>query len=426
MTTRFDHPEWSKNATIYEVNIRQFTHEGTFRAFEKHLPRLQEMGIKILWLMPVQPIGKVNRKGSLGSYYSVQDYLAVNPEFGTLEDFKQVVGKAHELGMYLIIDWVANHTAWDNNLISEHPEWYKKDSSGNIVSPVADWTDVAGLDYSQSGLRAYMTEALAWWVKECDIDGFRCDVAGMLPVDFWNRAAPEIRKIKPLFMLAEWETPDMHDTAFDATYSWDLFRLMNQIARGEKRPGKIDSLLKAEQKTYPVDAFRMRFTSNHDENSWNGTEFERMGEGAQAFAVLTFTLPGIPLVYTGQEAAMNKRLSFFDKDSVGWGSYPLNGFYSALVHLKLTNPALWNGTDGGEFIRIKTSNNTEVFAFIRVKEENRVFCLFNFSPDAQTIRLKGREFTGCYRELFSKVEKSFARNEEVTLHPWQTMIFVED
>ncbi|MFH1295842.1 MAG: alpha-amylase family glycosyl hydrolase [Bacteroidota bacterium] len=419
---RFEHPEWSKNVTIYEVNIRQFTPEGTFLALEEHLPRLQQMGIKILWLMPIQPIGLEKRKGSLGSYYSIRDYYGINPEFGTLEDFKRLVARVHELGMYVIIDWVANHTAWDNALITTHPGWYKKDSLGNIISPVDDWSDVAGLDYSQRELWTYMNEALSYWIRECDIDGYRCDVAGMIPVAFWNQTVPELNKIKEVFMLAEWETPEMHDTAFDATYSWDFYHLMNQIARGELNPGKIDSLLDAERKTYPVDAYRMRFTSNHDENSWNGTVYERLGEGAEAFAALTFTFPGIPLIYTGQEAALNKRLPFFEKESIAWGNFPLGDFYTKLVGLKASHPALWSGDDGGEFVRIRTSADTAIFAFIRTLGDDRVLSIFNFSPTAQTFTLKGEDYAGDYKELFKDEDRAFIGKDTVSLPPWGYLI----
>ena len=418
----FDHPVWSKNATIYEVNIRQFTPEGTFRAFEEHLSRLQQMGIKILWLMPIQPIGLEKRKGSLGSYYSIRDYYGINPEYGTLEDFKRLVSRAHSLEMYVIIDWVANHTSWDNDLITTHPEWYKKDSLGNIISPVADWSDVAGLDYTQPGLWTYMNDALSYWIRETDIDGYRCDVAGMLPVGFWNQAVPELKMIKEVFMLAEWDTPDMHDTAFDATYSWDLYHLMNQIAKGEKRPARIDSLLMVERKTYPADAYRMRFTTNHDENSWNGTVFERLGEGAETFAALTFTFPGIPLIYTGQEAALDKRLPFFEKDSIAWGDFPLGDFYTKLVRLKASHPALWSGNDGGEFIRVNTSADSAIYAFIRILGDDRVLSIFNFSPTAQTFTLKGEDYAGDYKELFKDEERTFTGKDTVSLQPWQYLI----
>jgi len=423
-TTVISHPEWSRKATIYEVNIRQFTTQGTFRALELELPRLQKMGVGILWLMPINPLGEKNRKGSLGSYYSVRDYLSVNPEYGTLEDFKALVDKAHELGMKVIIDWVANHTSWDNDLILKHPDWYKKDSAGNIVSPVADWTDVAGLDYSRTGLRKYMTDAMLYWIRETGIDGYRCDVAGMLPVSFWNQAIPGIRKIKPVFMLAEEETPKIHDSGlFDASYSWGLFHLMNKIAKGKQGADKIDSLYTAEKKQYSPDAYRMRFTSNHDENSWNGTEFERLGDGAQAFAVLTFTFPGIPLMYSGQESAMNKRLRFFDKDTIPWGKFPLESFYTKLNGLKKKNMLLAAGDEGGEFIKVATSNDKEVYAFLRKKLHRQLFVLLNLSPKVQTVQLSGNFVRGKYTEVFTGNIRSWKNGDRVKLNPWQYLVY---
>ncbi len=418
------HPEWSKNATIYEVNIRQFTPEGTFAAFEEHLPRLQKMGIKILWLMPIQPIGVVNRKGTLGSYYSVKDYLSVNPEYGTLDDFKQLVNKTHKMGMYLIIDWVANHTAWDNALITEHPEWYKHNEEGNIIPPVADWTDVAWLDYNQPEVWNYMNDALQFWIKECDIDGYRCDVAGMVPVAFWDTVVPQLKAIRELFMLAEWETPDMHDTAFDATYSWDLYHLMNQIAKGEKSANVIDTLLITERNTYPPHAYRMRFTTNHDENSWNGTVFERLGEGAEAFAAFTFTFPGIPLIYSGQEAALDKRLSFFEKDSIAWGEIPLGDFYARLVRLKACHPSLRSGDDGGEFTRVTTSADTAVYAFLRTLGDDRVLSVFNFTPVTQSFSLTSEAINGTYKEVFTDKDWTFEGNDTISLGPWGFLILL--
>ncbi|TSA30493.1 MAG: alpha-amylase [Bacteroidetes bacterium] len=422
--TPFDHPEWSRNATIYEVNVRQFTPEGTFRAFEEHLPRLQQMGVKILWLMPINPIGEENRKGTLGSYYAVKDYLEVNPAYGTKKDFRHLVEKIHELGMYVIIDWVANHTAWDNPLLVEHPEWYLKDSTGAIIPPVADWSDVAGLDYSNPALWGYMSDALQYWVREFNIDGYRCDVAGMLPVGFWNRAVPEIKKLKPIFMLAEWETPDMHDTAFDATYSWDFYHLMNELAKEEKPLRDIDTLLKKERKSYPSHAFRMRFTSNHDENSWNGTEYERLGEAAQAFALLTFTFPGIPLIYTGQESAMNKRLSFFDKDTVPWLDYPLGPFYTRLVKLKLDHPVLDAGETGGTYQRVHSTNDSAVLAFVRKNPEEQILVVLNLSPKEQEVGLKGKDFSGAYTEIFTQANVTLGKGKTLTLEPWGYRVYV--
>jgi len=420
---RLVHNQWTRNATIYEVNVRQYTPEGTFRAFQQHLPRLKKMGVDILWLMPVNPIGVKNRKGSLGSYYAVKDYLAVNPEFGTLADLKELVSKAHELGMYVIIDWVANHTAWDNKLITEHPEWYKKDSTGKIIPPVPDWTDVAGLDYSKPGLRKYMTDALCYWVKEAGIDGYRCDVAGMLPVNFWNQAMPEVRKIKPIFTLAEWESPEMHDTAFDATYSWELYKLGNDIAAGKKTADMIDSNYAAELKKFPADAYRMRFTTNHDENSWNGTEYKRLGPGAQTFAVLFFTFPGIPLIYTGQESAMNKSLRFFDKDTVNWGKYPFEGFYATLCSLKKSNKALQSGDAGGPLVKVKNDQEKSVYSFSREKDGNKILVILNLSSKPCIVRFPNGLPDEKWVPVFGKKKPVTGKGSDMKLEAWEYLVY---
>ena len=417
------HNEWTRNATIYEVNLRQYTPEGTFKAFQQHLPRLKKMGVDILWLMPVNPIGVKNRKGSLGSYYAVKDYLAVNPEFGTMADLKELVKKAHELGMYVIIDWVANHTAWDNNLITEHPEWYKKDSTGKIIPPVPDWTDVAGLDYTKPGLRKYMTDALCFWVKEANIDGYRCDVAGMLPVSFWNQAMPEVRKIKPIFTLAEWETPEMHDTAFDATYSWDLYKLGNDIAQGKATADKIDSNYKTETKKYPADAYRMRFTTNHDENSWNGSEYKRLGPAARAFAVLFFTFPGFPLIYTGQESAMSKSLRFFDKDTVNWGTFPLEGFYTTLCGLKKSNKALLNGDAGGPLVKVRNDQEKSVYSFTREKDGNKILVILNLSSKHCNVKFPDGLPAENWVPVFGKEKPVTGKNAGIKLGVWEYLVY---
>jgi len=417
------HPEWTRNAVIYEVNVRQYTPEGTFKAFEQHLPRLKAMGVTILWLMPVNPIGIKNRKGTLGSYYSIKDYLGINPEFGTKDDFRALVRKAHALGMHVIIDWVANHTSWDNNLIIEHPDWYTHDSTGKIIPPVPDWTDVADLNYDKKELREYMTNALIYWVKEADIDGYRCDVAGMLPVSFWNEAIPKIKAIKPVFMLAEDETPKMHDTAFDMTYSWDVYHLMNEIAKGKKTADLLDSLSIKESAKYPADAYRMRFTTNHDENSWNGTEYERMDDASKTFAVLCYTIPGMPLIYSGQESAFNRRLKFFDKDSIDWSNFPLAGFYSSLNKLKKENVALSNGSAGGEMIKVASDNDKHVYSFLRKKDNNTVFVILNLSSVEQKATLKGRIYAGEYKSLFENNDVHIDGFLSVTLKPWEYRVY---
>ena len=393
-------PEWAVDASIYEVNIRQFTPEGTFRAFEEHLPRLKEMGVKILWLMPVHPIGEQNRKGGLGSYYSVKDYKAVNPEFGTLEDFRNLVQKTHELGMYLIIDWVANHSAFDCPLATQHPEWYQRDRKGQFVSPF-DWTDVIAFDYSQQGIRNYMKETMFWWVKEMNIDGFRCDVAGMVPVDFWNSLRTKLEEVKPVFMLAEAEEIPLMEKAFDADYSWKLMNLMKEVYEGKKEAGLLHEYVMQTKMKYPAGSFKMNFTSNHDENSWAGTEYERYGNAALPLAVFTATIPGMPLIYNGQEEPMKKRLRFFEKDTIPFANYDLMNFYQTLFLLKQENAALWNGTKGGEYIPVDNIGGASVISFLRHKDNNRVFVVINLSDRETKASFKENQIFGKYRDAFN-------------------------
>ena len=277
------HPEWSKNATIYQLNTRQFSEEGTFKAAQTQLPRIKELGVDIIWLMPINPIGKKNRKGTLGSPYSVKDYYGVNPEFGTFQDLKNFVNEAHKLGMYVILDWVANHTAWDNELVEKHPEWYAKDYKGDFrPTPWWDWSDIIDLDYNKSGVRKYMTEALKYWVKEADIDGYRCDVAGFVPLDFWNNVRKELDAIKPIFMLGEWESRDLHAKAFDMTYAWDWNEKLHNICMGKADVNQLYIYYSWNERFFPKNSIRMTFVSNHDKNSWEGTMYEQFGEGLEA------------------------------------------------------------------------------------------------------------------------------------------------
>jgi glycosidase len=425
VTSNVVHPDWSKDAVIYEVNVRQYTPEGTLKAFENHLPRLKEMGVDILWLMPVHPIGEKNRKGSMGSYYSVRDYTAVNPEFGTLDDFKDLVNTAHELGMYVILDWVANHTAWDHAWIEDHPDWYTKDENGEMISPF-DWTDVAELDDDNEAMQTAMIDAMKFWITEADIDGYRCDVAAEVPLGFWNRSRAELDELKAVFMLAEAEEVEHHEHAFDMSYAWELHHLMNDVAKGEKNVKDLDAYYKKHDKRFPADAYRMTFITNHDENSWNGTEYERMGEAVNTFAVLTYTLPGMPMLYTGQEAAFDRRLKFFIKDSVDWADYPLSDFYKKLGQLRKENPALWSGSEGGKMRRVETSDNESVYAFLRKKGENIVLVLTNLSdaPKEFILNFKGKE--KAMKDWFSGENVQIFSGEPLTLAPWEYQVLVSN
>jgi cyclomaltodextrinase len=412
------HPQWSRNVAIYEVNVRQYSPQGTFAGFEPHLVRLRDLGVGIFWFMPIHPIGQQQRKGSLGSYYSVRDYYGVNPEFGTAEEFRALVDRIHQMGLYVIIDWVANHTAWDNPLAVQHPDWYMRDSRGQFFPPVPDWSDVIDLNYNDPALRDYMAEAMAYWVREMDIDGFRCDVASMVPMDFWDRVRAELERIKPVFLLAEAEGPEFHQRAFDMTYAWGLSDIINGIAGGTRTVADLDRYVQTEQRRYPRDAYRMNFTSNHDENSWNGTVFERLGESAEAMAVLTATLEGMPLIYSGQEAGLNRRLEFFEKDLIEWHDHPFAELYDTLLHLKRDNRALWNGMWGGRVERLVTTDDEAVFAFLRQMDFDRVLVVLNLSNQPREFSLQGHEFAGAYRDVFTTEEIDLREGATFVLEPW--------
>jgi len=422
-TSTVIHPEWSKNLSIYEVNLRQYTPSGTFYDFEEHLPRLQSMGVGIIWLMPVQPIGVKNRKGNLGSYYSIKDYYGVNPEFGTADDFKHLVNKIHDLGMYVILDWVANHTAWDNVMIREHPEWYTQNIDGNFTSPVDDWTDVADLNYNNKKLQQYMIDAMKFWVQTMGIDGFRCDVAGMVPTEFWDTARSQLDSIKPVFMLAEWEDPALHEHAFDMTFAWEIHRTFNRIVNGEQYLHSVDMIVENDQRDYPKSAYRMLFTSNHDENTWNGTAIERLGDGLNVFTALTYTLPGMPLIYSGQEAGLNKRLLFFEKDNIPWKKDPAADLYRKLNRLKRENPALWNGEFGGDYTRVINSMDNMVMSFFRKKDKDKVMVMANLSSSPADFNLKlfipNEEFV----DIDSGEKIILTKMDQFHLPPWGYRIF---
>ena len=420
------HPEWSKNATIYEVNIRQFTPEGTFKAFESHLPRIKAMGVDIIWLMPIHPIGVEKRKGSLGSEYSVRDYYGVNPEFGSKEDFKALVAKIHGMGMHIIIDWVANHSSWDNALAKDHPDWYSKTPEGNFQpTPWYDWDDIIDFDYDKPELRKYMTGALKYWVKDFDIDGYRCDTAGFIPTNFWDNARAELDVIKPVFMLAEWESRDLQKHAFDMTYSWSLWDKMHAVTFDHKPLAGLIEYMAHDVSTFPRDAYRMTFTENHDKNSWEGNQFSNFGNGLEASMILCCTVNGMPLIYGGQEAGLNRSLQFFDKDLIEWKEHPFAGIYTKMFELKHKNQALWNGMDGGEMIRIFNDKPQQVISFSRSKNGNQVIPIINYSDKAVTVKLNSKYQKGVYKEVFSNADYELKGDDVITLAPWKYLVLVK-
>lgn len=422
---RLRNPEWSKNAVLYQINTRQFTAEGTFRAAERELPRLKALGVDILWLMPVHPIGEKHRKGTLGSPYSVRDYYGVNPEFGTAQDLKRFIDAAHAQGMYVILDWVANHTAWDNPLVERHPEWYARDWKGDFhPTPWWDWSDIINLDYAQPGLRKYMTEAMAYWVREFGVDGFRCDVAGFVPVEFWDNLRVELEAIRPVFLLAEWESRDLHARAFDATYAWSWYDAVHQIAHGKADVNRLYTFYSWNEAFFPRGAMRMNFVSNHDKNSWEGTEFEAFGDGLEAAMVLSFVAEGIPLIYNGQEAGNPKRLAFFEKDPIAWRPHRNGDLYAKLIRLKKSTPALWNGRWGAMMVQVPNDRLAQVLSFVRRDAEGKVFAVFNLSAQAQTVRFRDTLHHGDYAEYFSGERARFGADGALTLAPWAYRVYV--
>lgn len=423
---KLKHPEWSKNAAIYQLNTRQFSEEGTFKAAQKQLTRLKELGIDIIWLMPIQTIGEKNRKGSLGSPYSVKDYYTVNPEFGTLQDLKDFVEAAHDQNMYVILDWVANHTAWDNELVINHPDWYDRDYKGDFrPTPWWDWSDIIDLDYNKPEVRQYMTEALKYWVKEANIDGYRCDVAGMVPTAFWNNVRKELDAIKPVFMLAEWESRDLHAEAFDMTYAWSWNEAVHNICMGKADVNKLYIYYSWNESAFPDNSFRMTFVSNHDKNAWEGTMYEQFGDGLEAAIVLSVIGEGMPLIYNGQEAGNAKRLEFFEKDAIKWQAHPIGDLYKKLFAEMKTNTALWHAKWGSRMIKVPNNHESDVFSFVRQNENDKVFTVFNFSDESKTVQFKEELFHGIYKDFTTEETTTLHKNSKIDLDPWEYRVYIK-
>ena len=419
------HPEWTKDAVIYQINTRQFTEAGTFQAAMQQLPRLQQLGIDILWLMPIHPIGEINRKGSLGSPYSVQDYYGVNPEFGSKEDFQAFVAKAHQLGMYVILDWVANHSAWDNPLVTTHPEWYQRDWKGDFrPTPWWDWSDIIEFDYNQPGLRQYMTQAMRYWVEEMGVDGFRADVAGFVPLDFWENLRLELEEVKQVFMLAEFEGRDFHARAFDATYGWTWGEAMHAIATGQQDVHRLYVYYSWNENFYPQKVMRLLGVSNHDQNSWEGTEFERFGDALPAAMVLSFVSEGIPMIYNGQEAGYDKRLEFFERDPIVWQQHPHGDLYQQLIALKKNYSPLWNSDWGARMIPVHHNAEGNVLSFVRQDEQHTVFAVFNLSAKPQQLNFQHQLHHGDFTDYFSQQSQHFDATTELKLPAWGYRVFV--
>ena len=419
------HPDWSYNSVVYEMNVRQYTPEGTLAAAARHLPRLRELGVDIVWLMPVYPIGVKERKGTLGSYYAISDYEAVNPEFGTLEDFDRFLAEAHRLGLRVILDWVANHTSPDARWIEERPaDWYVRDSQGNTIVQY-DWTDIAKLDYGNADMRAAMAAAMRFWLDR-GIDGFRCDMAMLVPIEFWNETSLRLRRVKPdLFMLAEAEERNLFEEgAFDACYAWRMHHLMNDVARQRTRVTALRDYIYADRDDYPDSAMRLAFTSNHDENSWNGSEFSRLGDAREIMAVFTFVVPrGLPLIYTGQEIGYDHSFAFFDRDPIPrYEANAFTGFYRRLTALRHDNPALAAGERGGAMTEIRNNAEDCLMTLVRETADNRVVAVMNLSPYAIHADYYTGIYAGMYTDAMTGEPFELRGRVEEDMAPWSYRI----
>ena len=417
----YPHPEWSYSAVLYEMNIRQLTPQGTFAAAMERLPFLRDLGIDAIWLMPVYPIGVEGRKGSLGSYYSIRDYCAINPEFGTMEDFDNFVTKAHSLGMKVLLDWVANHTARDAKWINgKSADWYEREADGTAKVPW-DWTDTAKLNYANRDVWRGQIESMRFWIEKHDIDGFRCDMAMLVPIEFWQEASKILHAIKPdVFMLAEAEELNLFDRAFDMSYAWEIHHMMCDIAKGERRVWDLRNTMYADRERYPSTAMRMMFTSNHDENSWSGSEFTRFGDALQVMAALTFLWEGaMPLIYTGQEVGYDHSFEFFDRDPIADFSPNYHTeFYKKLTTLKHTQQALQAGERGARVIEIENNAKDCLMTFVREKGNSRVVAILNLSPYTIQANFNTGIYAGEYNDAIYDQKVTLPTQVEQIMAPW--------
>ncbi len=429
MANQYDQVNWMHSTNVYEVNIRQYSKEGTFNAFAPELPRLKAMGVKTLWFMPITPIAQLRKKGSLGSPYAAADYMSINPEFGTIEDFKKLVEQAHGLGFKVIIDWVANHTGWDHVWTKEHPTYYLKDETTRDFKIASGMDDIIELDYKNPALRAAMIQAMEYWIKDCDIDGFRCDLATWVELDFWKEARDRIQTVKKIFWLGEFdpiENPD-YMQAFDAAYTWKWMHATEDYYKKKTGYATVDSLLHQYDTAGGEGAIKLWFTTNHDENSWNGTEYEKYGDMSDALTVFSFTRNGIPLVYSGQELPNNKRLEFFEKDPIAWnGRYEKAAFYKTLYDLRSSNKALDAGMVSNTISLSAATDSScqKPLIYLRHNGTSQVLVMLNLSADSCRFSITNDKLNGTYQNVFNTADKiMFNENKGFTIQPWGYLVY---
>ena len=397
-------PDWLRAGTIYEIYPRDFSAAGNLNGVTAKLDELHSLGVNILWTMPIHPIGEKFRKGEFGSPYSIKDYYAVDPNYGTLDDFKKLVAGAHQRGMKVIMDVVANHTAWDS-VMMQHPDFYKQDDQGHVIPPVPSWTDVAGLNYTSTALREYMVVMLKYWLKEADVDGFRCDVAYMVPTDFWEQVRVELTKVKPdIIMLAEASKPELLVQAFDIDYSWPLLATMNNIMLRNAPAADVRKSWEESRRQFPKSALHLRISDDHDE----ARAVARYGlNGALAVSALMFTLDGVPLLYNGMEvgdATESGDPALFDKLNIFWNPKErpqLRSIYHDLIQLRKQSAALRSDNVGW----LHNSDETRLITYLRADDKDEFLVLVNLSSRPLTGTVELKNFAG-----FSPVKISGAED----------------
>jgi len=400
---------WVRHSAVYEVFVRDFSRSGDFRGVTRGLDRVQAVGANVVWLMPIYPVGIANRKGSLGSPYAVRDYLAVNPEFGTAADFKALVQAVHARGMKLIIDWVPNHTAWDNVWVKQHPTFYVRNDSGALTVPrddkgnLTDWTDVAQLNYKNAELRRAMIDAMRHWLVQYGIDGFRVDAAGFVPDDFWQEALPQVRASvkRPIMLLAEWGDVKMHRFGFDITYAWDSYSHLKAVWDSVPASRFVEQEL-ADLKTMPPGGMRLRFTTNHDETAWDKPPVARFASpaGARAAFVAMALLPGRPLIYDGQEVESPQKLPLFEHDPIVWDQPNASvalAFYKRIEQLIRSDSAFTSGN----FLAVETSEPRDIIAYRR----GDAIVLVNARPREVTFTVTGVGVDGLRDQLTRRIQR---------------------
>ena len=418
-------PDWLRDGVIYEVFPRAFSADGNFKGIIPQLDRLKDLGVNVLWLMPIHPVGKLKAKGTLGSPYAVRDYDAINPEYGTGEDLKQLIAAAHKRGMKVFIDIVANHTSWDSNLISQHPDWYTHDAAGKIVPPNPDWVDVADLDYSNPALRQYMSGMLVRWLRDYGLDGFRCDYASGVPTDFWESVRPELDRVRPgLAFLAEADDPALLRSAFDVDYAWDFYHAMSDALAGRAPASSVRAVWERAEASYPRGALRLRFSDNHDQ--LRATAQSGLPAALAASAVM-FTLDGVPLLYNGMEVGDTTESAapaLFERAPILWEMAErrpkVAPYYRALAALRRAHPAFTRGA-----VRwLRNSDEQRVLSYERAGAGETLVVVVNLSSLGYAGVVEAA--AGEYRDItpdWQSTGKRAATLPAVFLAPWEFRVF---